>query len=113
MYLYFLATTFPVEKKKTNFDTFLRKNVLSSSFWTTEMSKTLMIFRLYYYGIYCAFYNVAPLYPQVADPVVTFCETVVETSSLKCFAETPNKKCVSNILFLSTHTMTLVQSGES
>lgn len=28
----------------------------------------------------------------MADPVVTFCETVVETSSLKCFAETPNKK---------------------
>jgi len=24
--------------------------------------------------------------------VVAFCETVVETSSLKCFAETPNKK---------------------
>lgn len=34
------------------------------------------------------------LSPQVADPVVTFCETVVETSSLKCFAETPNKKYV-------------------
>lgn len=31
-------------------------------------------------------------YYQVADPVVSFCETVVETSSLKCFAETPNKK---------------------
>lgn len=29
---------------------------------------------------------------KVDDPVVTFCETVVETSSLKCFAETPNKK---------------------
>jgi len=29
---------------------------------------------------------------KVADPVVSFCETVVETSSLKCFAETPNKK---------------------
>jgi U5 small nuclear ribonucleoprotein component len=29
---------------------------------------------------------------KVADPVVTFCETVVETSSIKCFAETPNKK---------------------
>jgi U5 small nuclear ribonucleoprotein component len=29
---------------------------------------------------------------KVADPVVQFCETVVETSSLKCFAETPNKK---------------------
>jgi U5 small nuclear ribonucleoprotein component len=32
------------------------------------------------------------MFPQVADPVVTFCETVVETSSLKCFAETPNRK---------------------
>lgn len=31
---------------------------------------------------------------KVADPVVAFCETVVETSSLKCFAETPNKKSV-------------------
>jgi U5 small nuclear ribonucleoprotein component len=29
---------------------------------------------------------------KVADPVVTFCETVIETSSLKCFAETPNKR---------------------
>ena len=29
---------------------------------------------------------------KVADPVVSFCETVVETSTLKCFAETPNKK---------------------
>jgi U5 small nuclear ribonucleoprotein component len=29
---------------------------------------------------------------KVSDPVVTFCETVIETSSLKCFAETPNKK---------------------
>lgn len=29
---------------------------------------------------------------KVADPVVAFCETVVDTSSLKCFAETPNKR---------------------
>jgi U5 small nuclear ribonucleoprotein component len=29
---------------------------------------------------------------KVCDPVVSFCETVVETSSLKCFAETPNKR---------------------
>ena len=29
---------------------------------------------------------------KVADPAVSFCETVVETSSLKCFAETPNKQ---------------------
>lgn len=31
---------------------------------------------------------------KVADPVVAFCETVVETSSLKCFAVTPNKRSV-------------------
>jgi len=36
---------------------------------------------------------------KVADPVVEFCETVVETSSLKCFAETPNKK---NKLYMVT-----------
>lgn len=29
---------------------------------------------------------------KVADPVVKLCETVLETSSLKCFAETPNKQ---------------------
>ncbi|XP_074272763.1 110 kDa U5 small nuclear ribonucleoprotein component CLO-like [Silene latifolia] len=29
---------------------------------------------------------------KVADPVVSFCETVEEQSSMKCFAETPNKK---------------------
>jgi 116 kDa U5 small nuclear ribonucleoprotein component len=29
---------------------------------------------------------------KVADPVTSFCETVVETSSIKCFAHTPNKK---------------------
>jgi len=28
----------------------------------------------------------------VADPVVSFCETVVESSALNCFSETPNKK---------------------
>ena len=31
---------------------------------------------------------------KVADPVVKFCETVVDMSSIKCFAETPNKKYV-------------------
>jgi U5 small nuclear ribonucleoprotein component len=29
---------------------------------------------------------------KVADPVVSFCETVLETSTLKCFAQTPNQK---------------------
>jgi U5 small nuclear ribonucleoprotein component len=44
----------------------------------------------------CALHDLRRLYAEieikVADPVVAFCETVVETSSLKCFASTPNKK---------------------
>merc|ERR1711977_530362 len=44
----------------------------------------------------CLLHDLRKLYGdleiKVADPVVEFSETVVETSSLKCFAETPNKK---------------------
>ncbi|GAB5361489.1 hypothetical protein AAMO2058_000717600 [Amorphochlora amoebiformis] len=44
----------------------------------------------------CVLHDLRMMYGEleirVADPVATFCETVVETSSLKCFAETPNKK---------------------
>merc|ERR1739844_864642 len=44
----------------------------------------------------CVMHDLRKLYSEieikVADPVVEFCETVVETSSLKCFAETPSKK---------------------
>ena len=44
----------------------------------------------------CVLHDLRKMYAEieikVADPVVRFCETVVETSSLKCFAETPNKK---------------------
>eukprot|EP00794_Sanderia_malayensis_P011954 gene11954-13191_t len=44
----------------------------------------------------CVMHDLRKMYSdidiKVADPVVTFCETVVDTSSLKCFAETPNKK---------------------
>lgn len=44
----------------------------------------------------CVMHDLRCMYSEidikVADPVVAFCETVVETSSLKCFAETPNKK---------------------
>jgi U5 small nuclear ribonucleoprotein component len=37
---------------------------------------------------------------KVSDPVVKFCETVVETSALKCYADTPNKKYVAlSLLF--------------
>jgi len=31
---------------------------------------------------------------KVSDPATRFCETVLETSALKCYADTPNKKLV-------------------
>eukprot|EP00040_Diaphanoeca_grandis_P038596 m.256846 g.256846 ORF g.256846 m.256846 type:complete len:980 (+) comp34757_c0_seq1:238-3177(+) len=44
----------------------------------------------------CVMHDLREMYStveiKVADPSVAFCETVVETSQLKCFAETPNKK---------------------
>ncbi|GAO51234.1 P-loop containing nucleoside triphosphate hydrolase protein [Saitoella complicata NRRL Y-17804] len=44
----------------------------------------------------CVLHDLRKLYSEielkVSDPVVRFCETVVETSALKCYAETPNKK---------------------
>ncbi|WP_411023684.1 hypothetical protein, partial [Salmonella sp. s51228] len=44
----------------------------------------------------CVMHDLRKVYAEidikVSDPVVSFCETVVEISSLKCFAETPNKK---------------------
>ncbi|EEB05402.1 GTPase Cwf10 [Schizosaccharomyces japonicus yFS275] len=44
----------------------------------------------------CLLYDLRFLFSEieikVSDPVARFCETAVETSSLKCFAETPNKK---------------------
>lgn len=44
----------------------------------------------------CVMHDLRHLYTnmevKVADPVVSFCETVVESSSLNCFSETPNKK---------------------
>ena len=47
---------------------------------------------------------------KVADPVVAFCETVVETSSLKCFAETPNKKWdIICVFILHVHLVILVR----
>ena len=43
----------------------------------------------------CVMHDLRKMYSdidvKVADPVVSFCETVVETSQLKCFAETPNR----------------------
>lgn len=44
----------------------------------------------------CVMHDLRHLYSdievKVADPVVSFCETVVESSALNCFAETPNKR---------------------
>jgi len=44
----------------------------------------------------CVMHDLRQMYSEIeiktADPSVSFCETVVETSSLKCFAETPNKR---------------------
>jgi U5 small nuclear ribonucleoprotein component len=44
----------------------------------------------------CALYDLRQLYSEVeikvADPVAKFNETVVESSYLKCFAETPNER---------------------
>jgi len=37
---------------------------------------------------------------KVSDPVTKFCETVLETSALKCYADTPNKKW--GLLFTSS-----------
>ena len=44
----------------------------------------------------CVMHDLRVLYAEidikVSDPVSRFCETVVETSALKCYAETPNKR---------------------
>lgn len=44
----------------------------------------------------CVMHDLRKLFSEieikVSDPVTTFCETVLETSALKCYADTPNKK---------------------
>ena len=42
--------------------------------------------------MFLTFPSLSDIEVKVADPVVAFCETVVETSAIKCFSETPNKK---------------------
>lgn len=29
---------------------------------------------------------------KISDPAVSFCETIIDTSGIKCYADTPNKK---------------------
>lgn len=44
----------------------------------------------------CVLHDLRRLYAEmeikVSDPVTRFCETVLETSAIKCYAQTPNKK---------------------
>lgn len=44
----------------------------------------------------CILHDLRKLYSEieikVSDPAVTFCETVIDTSSIKCYADTNNKK---------------------
>ena len=44
----------------------------------------------------CILHDLRKLYSEieikVSDPVVTFSETVIDTSSIKCYADTSNKK---------------------
>ena len=44
----------------------------------------------------CVLHDLRRMYSEieikVSDPSVCLCETVIETSSIKCYAETPNKK---------------------
>ena len=50
----------------------------------------------------CILHDIRKLYSEieikVSDPVVTFSETVIETSSIKCYAETSNKKNRLNMI---------------
>ncbi len=50
---------------------------------------------------------------KVADPSVAFCETAVESSSIKCFSETPNKKNKFTMIAepLETGLATDIESG--
>ena len=47
----------------------------------------------------CVMHDLRKLFSEieikVSDPVTRFCETVLETSALKCYADTPNKKCAT------------------
>ena len=44
----------------------------------------------------CVLHDLRRMYSEieikVSDPSVSFCETVIDTSSIKGYAETPNKK---------------------
>ena len=65
----------------------------------------------------CIMHDLRKMYAEIEikvdDPVVAFCETVVETSSIKCFAETPNKKYMPPLTFLSGYSHIITHAGIS
>ena len=56
------------------------------------VTQHLRMHDIHYFVYFYSTFSTISIDIKVADPVVAFRETVVETSSLKCFAETPNKK---------------------
>lgn len=53
----------------------------------------------------CVMHDLRKLFSEieikVSDPVTKFSETVLETSALKCYADTPNKKWVTKTVLHS------------
>jgi U5 small nuclear ribonucleoprotein component len=56
----------------------------------------------------CVMHDLRKLFSEieikVSDPVTKFSETVLETSALKCYADTPNKKWVTLLVLHTTKT---------
>ena len=54
------------------------------------------LYGIIYYFKDCVLHDLRMMYSEievkVSDPCVTLCETIIDTSSIKCYAETPNKK---------------------
>ena len=44
----------------------------------------------------CVLHDLRKMYSdieiKVSDPCVSFCETIIDTSGIKCYSDTPNKK---------------------
>src|SRR5882762_10442806 len=59
----------------------------------------------------CVMHDLRKLFSEieikVSDPVTKFCETVLETSALKCYADTPNKKSLSFLKLMAVRSLIL------
>ena len=76
----------------------LRKVVKSYPILTTKVEESGEHILLGTGELYldCVMHDLRSMYSEieikVSDPSVRFCETVIDTSSKKCYADTPNKK---------------------